>query len=536
MKTATTKLFACFLAIIMLISLCGCKDEGSVNLGISFGEVQSGGKTPAGENNPTPAPDTSVDSSSVAADSSSVTQTPSTSNKKVDFSSLDKLIASVPAYSFRVLKAYSNEAIEEAVKKAEALDRSSATQSQVNAAHKELKSAIDHADFLYDDIDAIHIDYNREPVKNGGYVKARIIVATVTTGLTNQIEDDNAEIRIRGNTTAGLAKKPYNIKFSKPTNLFGMGAGRVYCLLANAMDASLIRNTVAMELGKRLKVPYTSAYRHVDVYINGQYKGNYLLLEHIEAGKDRVDIQTAKGEFLLEYSAEGRTAEGSTYVKSDGYEMRFEFNEPETPTAAQIANAKKILNKIDDAIATKDINKISAVIDVESFIRFGILNEYMKMADFNWASPRYHYKNGKLYAGPGWDFDLSSGNANATTYEKYCSYGTSFDGYKGKWILDGKWYKALFECPDFKAKWISTYKAVQPTLVNFYQNNAQGKCFIDELYTKYYNSFERNYTTAGWKIKNGHFHSTPETTLEGNIDYLKRWLKARNEWLLENVK
>ena len=98
------------------------------------------------------------------------------------------------------------------------------------------------------------------------------------------------QIKGRGNSTWGLEKKPYNIKFDKKTDLFGMGKAKKWTLLANHYDRSLIRNIAAYELAQRIGLPYTCLYQPVDLYINGTYLGNYLVTESVEVGATRVDI------------------------------------------------------------------------------------------------------------------------------------------------------------------------------------------------------------------------------------------------------
>ena len=55
----------------------------------------------------------------------------------------------------------------------------------------------------------------------------------------------------------------------------------------------------------------------------------------------------------------------------------------------------------------KDMEKF---IDVDSFVDFYITSEYFMTKDIGFSSTRFYIKDGKLYAGPLWDLDLSSGN------------------------------------------------------------------------------------------------------------------------------
>lgn len=97
------------------------------------------------------------------------------------------------------------------------------------------------------------------------------------------------EIRGRGNTTWTKPKKPYRIKLDKKANLCGMGSSKHWVLLANYMDRSLMRNTLAYNLSGSMGMTNMSTV-WVDVVLNGEYIGNYQLCENIRIDENRVDI------------------------------------------------------------------------------------------------------------------------------------------------------------------------------------------------------------------------------------------------------
>ena len=98
------------------------------------------------------------------------------------------------------------------------------------------------------------------------------------------------QIKGRGNSTWKYEKKPYNIKFDKKTAVLGMAKAKKWTLLANHVDKAFIRNSIAFDMAEALGLPFTSEYRFVDLYINGEYRGNYLICESVEIGSTRVNI------------------------------------------------------------------------------------------------------------------------------------------------------------------------------------------------------------------------------------------------------
>ncbi|MDD4822906.1 MAG: CotH kinase family protein [Bacteroidales bacterium] len=103
--------------------------------------------------------------------------------------------------------------------------------------------------------------------------------------------NDSIGIRVRGNSTANLEKKPYRMKLYEKTKLLGMPAkDKNWPMLANHMDKSLMRNALAFKISKILGIYFTPASRFVDVVVNNEFVGNYLVTDQVEVSGDRVDI------------------------------------------------------------------------------------------------------------------------------------------------------------------------------------------------------------------------------------------------------
>lgn len=455
-------------------------------------------------------------------------------NKKTDFSKLDTLKNSIPKDYEKYVGVKTKNKISALNDVIDSLNRKNASQSEVDGIVKDLEAAVSKPDYLSSDISAVYIEYNKAPTVNGGYVGAKVSVVDHKGALNTLVIDNSAQIRIRGNTTALFDKTPYNIKFSQKQNLFGMGDDSGWYLLANAFDKTLLRNAIALEFSKRAGVTYCAEYRFVDVYVNGKYRGNYLLTEKIEANKDRIDIDVENGDFLIEITE--KSGGDITYVTTSSLNARFEVNEPEKPTAAQKQKLQSILDKADAAIKSGNINEMKKYINIESFVNFYIANEYLKMLDFHYSSPRFYIKDSIVYAGPVWDFDLSMGNANANfaPYADYMSGNGLGASYKGLWCQRSfPWYVTLMQNPEFKKLVKARYNELQPQIINTYEDNELGKNMVDSFYNEYKASFHRNFTTAGWTFTlSSGFENVPKPTLVANIDDLKNWLKNRNKWLL----
>ena len=105
-------------------------------------------------------------------------------------------------------------------------------------------------------------------------------------------------VKIRGNSTADQGdEKPYRIKFTKKQNMLGLHHGEKYkswVLLRTywnlAPDYMAFHLADAIFGGKY----YHSDSTYVNLYINGEYKGIYLLCEQNQAAPGRIDVREPK--------------------------------------------------------------------------------------------------------------------------------------------------------------------------------------------------------------------------------------------------
>lgn len=125
------------------------------------------------------------------------------------------------------------------------------------------------------------------------------------------------EIRGRGNYTwRDFEKKPYRIKLGKKQSLLGMNKSRHFVLLADADDNfAHLRNSVGFELSRRLGLKYTPNQQPVEVVLNGNYIGLYMLAENIRVAKDRVNIVEQ-----ADYCTHPDSITGGWIIEIDNYE------------------------------------------------------------------------------------------------------------------------------------------------------------------------------------------------------------------------
>lgn len=363
------------------------------------------------------------------------------------------------------------------------------------------------------------------------------------------IVDTKCNIKVRGNTTASQPKKPWNIKFSGKTSVLGLPKGKKWNLLANAMDKSLMRDTLSYNFGLENGVRYTSQSRYVDVYLNGDYKGNYQLCEPVEAKSNRVETDAYNAEnddILLEVGT--RYEAGVDHFTTDVLGQTFDVNDPkkgddltDEQVDAKIQRARTFLNQFESVLKNNgnDLYEISRYIDIDTFVDFYIANELFKNVDFNFSSTRFYIKDNKLYAGPMWDLDLSSGNAKSSNYPDYYVDGDSAKGFRCR---NFKYYNRLFRNAEFEALVKKRYYDLQFQIQNLYRNDSVAVNSINNLIETYGNSFARNYMSkdlkgAGWRVNqdDGYSYAAESgwQTWMDPIDFLRDWLTRRNNWICQ---
>ena len=188
-------------------------------------------------------------------------------------------------------------------------------------------------------------------------------------------------MKVRGNQTAGWAKKAFRIKFTSKMNLLGLNSGKAFkkwVLLADAKDTTLIRSAAGFYLAKGTikdgdKV-WSSDFTPVTVYLNDQYWGFYYLAEQKEVKSGRVKLiepaSNYKGVdigycFELDHYADSAGSNGEASEKAKGadgdptfrmvYSPRMEQGRPSGPLATGQVCTYTMLSDITDGPADQHV-------------------------------------------------------------------------------------------------------------------------------------------------------------------------------------
>jgi hypothetical protein len=245
------------------------------------------------------------------------------------------------------------------------------------------------------------------------YVKTNIkIVDPANPGNNLENTGYKDKIRGRGNATWGYPKKPYKVKLDKKADILGMGSDKDWVLLANYCDKSLMRTGIAFKVSELLQFPWTPDARFVELVINGEYMGNYQIVEGIKQDSNRVDIP--KTGFIIERDGY-YLQEPKWFVTDSGYGYSFKNPDAEDDlTDAQYDYIKDYLNEFEDVLNSDSfddpVNGYQKYIDTDSFVRWFLLQQIIANMDTNpYLVKADNTESSKLSMGPVWDFEWSMG-------------------------------------------------------------------------------------------------------------------------------
>lgn len=317
------------------------------------------------------------------------------------------------------------------------------------------------------------------------------------------ISAKNVEMKGRGNSSWQLyEKKGYQIKFNKKQNVLGLGAAKKWVLLANSSDASMMMNKVAYDLSSNIGLPYSTEGQYVDLWVDGDYRGTYLVSDKIEIGSSRVDI----GDDNVIAEMDNDFYQDETYF-TDILGNHFALKDPDISSNGVSDNFKKFEQLIDDMeehLPSEDWSQVTSRLNVDSLAKMYLINEYLANDEYTTTS-QYWYSNGVIYAGPVWDFDTS-----AFTQGKPTDY----------YVYQSPIIRQLINRSEFREVVRSVYNQYK---TQFAKISAE----IDSLETILKGSADMNYTR--WNRlglddpKSGSFLPS----YDANVKALKNWMNQR---------
>ncbi|MBR3609659.1 MAG: CotH kinase family protein [Bacteroidales bacterium] len=358
-------------------------------------------------------------------------------------------------------------------------------------------------------------------------------------------EEDNitevlTEIKGRGNSTWGMAKKPYRLKFDEKIKFLGNEAKeKNWVLLANYADKTLLRNALALETARNMmNFGFTPSVTFVDVVLNGENLGSYMLTDQVEVKPKRVPVTEQEttttmsdaeitGGYLIEVDGFA-DSEISWFQTTQGMKVTIKYPKDDEINADQSAYIANYTQNMENAMFSTNFEDVELgwrkYIDEASMVDWYIACELFGNSDAWWSTYMYKERDDVFKFGPLWDFDIAFNNDDRLGDATTLMMRTNAHEPK-TWI--SRWWQDAGFVSAVKIRWEELRQAgVKEFMINYINNTEE------YLQTSQQNNFNV------WKILNTKVYRELEArgSYEAEVDFLRNYVTSRIAYLDEQFE
>lgn len=362
-----------------------------------------------------------------------------------------------------------------------------------------------------------------------------------------KVVETSATIRYRGNSSRFFDKKSYAIHLidekgnENKQSLAGMASHNEWALNGPFLDRSLLRNYLCLNIAGEI-MDYAPNVRYCELFVNGEYKGVYLLMETISRGEGRLNISKPENNrdmtsFIVRWDREGKgdnELDNFTYYtyQSDVSALDVRYPGKNSITNGRLEYINKEINKIEKSLYSMDLyddkNSYTELLDINEFAEYFVINEFFRNVDAGRFST-FYYKDirGKIKPVV-WDFNNACDN-----YIDYIWDETGFS------LQNAPWISRLLKDEKFVDAVINKYHTLRDSFLS------------DDYLLEYINQTDewledaivRNDELYGYVYDlnnyNGMNFLTPvERNVESHeeaVEQLKSYIQKRGKWLDEHI-
>lgn len=353
------------------------------------------------------------------------------------------------------------------------------------------------------------------------YVNANVYI--ISEDGKNLLSTTQTGIRGRGNASWGFPKKPYKLKFDKKQSPLGAPShDKKWTLINNYGDKTLMRNILAFEVSRRVGMAYTPFCAPVDVILNGEYQGCYQFCDQVEVGVGRVP---AKGGYFIEIDAYAYSEQD--YFYSDrGTPVTIKYPQEDTITQVQKDFIQNYFARMETAVNASDFRDpdkgYRRYIDLDSFLRNFIVGEFCGNTDTYWSVNMYKdAKEGVLFTGPVWDYDLAFENDNRTyPINNLSDFIYAYAGSVASDSVRKMVNRIVKQDSGARSRLVELWDEAKPALEDLNDYVDQTAALLDE-------SQQLNFKR--WPILNEYVHQNPQVqgSYEGEVQVVKDYITGR---------
>lgn len=298
--------------------------------------------------------------------------------------------------------------------------------------------------------------------------------------------DAEIEIRGRGNSTWGLPKKPYRIKFPEKFSPIGLNHAKAksWVLLAHDMDKSLLRNHIAFELSRILfnsaegyhdkaALMFTPCSQMVNVYSGDSYYGVYQMSDQMEVAKGRINLDKLvaadgsdpnkiSGGHLIETNIHHDEGYPVSFTSSRGIYMDHKYPKDDDMDISQYKYMEDFIRKAEAALYSSNFTDPTVGwrkwFDEKTLADYIIVKEFA--GDMDGYTSTYFYKRrgvDKIFFGPIWDLDKGWNNDKRTPHGNTLTQLMIFGGFYMPPYISPDWFHRFWQDAEFRkfvgARW-----------------------------------------------------------------------------------
>lgn len=366
------------------------------------------------------------------------------------------------------------------------------------------------------------------------YVNAYVSVRGAENDADN-ISEVLTEIKGRGNSTWNMEKKPYRLKFDSKIKFLGNEAKeKNWVLLANYADKTLMRNALAFETAREMmNFGFTPSVTFVDVVLNGENLGSYMLTDQVEVKTKRVPVTEQElttslsdpeitGGYLIEVDGFA-DSEISWFQTTKGMKVTIKYPKDDEINSDQTSYISNYTQQMEDALFSANYTDAELgwrkYIDESSMVDWYIACELFGNSDAWWSTYMYKERDSVFKFGPLWDFDIAFNNddrlGDATT-KLIRTYGHDPKTWIEKWCSDAG-FMALVN-----ARWAELRENGLAVFMNNYIDNTAE--YLEESQTNNFNV---------WKVLNTKVYRelAARGSYAAEVEFLRNYVNSRIAFL-----
>ena len=340
-------------------------------------------------------------------------------------------------------------------------------------------------------------------ITNNEYVNGQFKLFKGKDSLCLDSGERGMKFRVRGNTSGLSTRPPYKVKFEKKCDPLNLGYKDKEWNLMNTTKG-VLNFAIGRFIGELVGMEWQPDFIFAHLFINGEYRGLYMLTESIKKDKHRVNV-----------SDDGYITENDIYYwgeevyfktlrqrKTFGYTFKYPKDEDLNDSVVSVLRNEMV--RYEDAIF--NFSNLSDIADVKSLAGWYLAHDLLGTGDAlgaNMYAYRYSVKDdSKIKFGPLWDFD--------TIFEE--------EG----WARQRKrdiWYSVtLSQHPEFNTAYRDLWHKIEPT---FYEDVC---LYLDSI------------AEEGKYLNESFIYASPEgQNLYEAIDFAKEWFRKKIDFVNSEV-